>query len=120
MDPAPPAANPTRSGGAWVLFTVAVGAAALMLPVAHDLAHLPPITGRRWVSGAQRAAADHRVTRDLVVWWSLFAVVVAALLRAPRRAAVAAALAIGVAVPVPALAHRTPLSNDMYRSAWTA
>ena len=103
-----------------LLLAAGVIAGLSMLPVAHDLAHLPPITGRRWASAAQRASVGRRAVRDLAIWWGLFLVVAAVLTRAPRRAAVACALALGVAVPVAALAHRAPLSNDLYRYSWDA
>lgn len=119
-DPAPTATQPPGRVSARILIAVGVAAGLAMLPVAHDLAHLPAITGRRWVTAAARADADRRAVRDLAIWWSLFAVVAFALTRAPRRASVVVALALGVVVPVAALAHRAPLSNDLYRYAWDA
>lgn len=115
--PAPLAHPPRR--GAWAVLAVGVAAGLLILPVAHDLAHVVPIVGGpRWVSPAQRSADGHRVARDLLVWWALFAAAAATLARAPRRAAVAAALVLGVVIPVAALSHRATLSNDLYRYDW--
>ena len=41
-----------------VLIAIGVLAGLLMLPIAHDLAHLAPITGRRWTDAAARTTAD--------------------------------------------------------------
>ena len=89
-----------------------------MLPLAHDLAGAQQIVGHRWSSSGIRAATGHRIVRDLAGWWLLFVVAALALVRAPRRPAVVAAVGLGLMVSFAALAHRAPLSNDLYRYSW--
>ena len=70
-----------------------------------------------WADGA-RTAAQHEIFRDLGLWWGLFAVTAFALMRAPRRAAVAAALVLGTVAGIVSLVHTPVLSDDLYRYAW--
>jgi hypothetical protein len=94
---------------------VLAGVAALV--PAHLLTLVPPISRDFWPPGA-RTAALHAIGRDLGLWWGLFAVTAVALLRAPRRAAVGAALVLGTAAGLVSLVHTPVLSDDLYRYAW--
>jgi glycosyl transferase family 87 len=106
-----------RRGWGWVWWGVGVLAGLAALLPAHWLTAVPPISRDFWADGA-RTAAQHEIFRDLGVWWGLFAVTAVALLHAPRRAAVAAALVLGTAAGLVSLVHTPVLSDDLYRYAW--
>lgn len=101
----------------WIWLAVAVIAVIAAVVFAHAITHVTPISGRAWTPGA-KAAARRSLLVDIGVWWALFAIAVAALLRAPVRASVAVALSGGVALGVASLARVAILSNDLYRYAW--
>ncbi|GAC1444347.1 MAG: hypothetical protein NVS3B26_16130 [Mycobacteriales bacterium] len=52
------------------------------------------------------------------LWWAVYAVAVACVLRLPRRLAVGLLLMLAVAVRLAAIAPKAPLSDDLYRYAW--
>ena len=102
---------------AWVWWGVGVLAGVAALVPAHRLTTVPPISRDFWAPGARsQALAD--ITRDLSLWWGLFVVTAVALLRAPRRAAVATALVLGTAAGLVSLVSTAVLSDDLYRYAW--
>lgn len=103
-----------RSWG-WFALGLLAGGAALV--PAHLLTTVPPILHDSWAAG-ERIATLHVLARHLALWWVLFALTAYALLRAPRRPAVAAALALGAAAGLVSLVHSAVLSDDLYRYAW--
>lgn len=107
--------RPARASWWWLALAVLAVAAAVV--PAHAVSHVIPISGRRWADGA-RGHARHQLTVALIAWAVLFAVAVAALLRAPKRAAVVVSLLGGVVLGITSMARTAVLSNDLYRYAW--
>jgi len=60
----------------------------------------------------------HGLLAEILLWAAVGAAGALLLRRAPRRAAVAVALGLGLAVRLAALAPTAPLSDDLYRYAW--
>jgi len=107
---------PRRASGVPLL--VALLSALPCLWLAADIARQPSITGRVWPDPVVQFATRDRLLVDLGLWWLLFAVGTAAVLRSPRRLAVGATLVVAVLLRVAALDPVPTLSNDLYRYAW--
>lgn len=101
----------------WIWFVVGVVAGLAALVTAHLMTTLPRITRDNWGPGLFDATR-HSMLLYLGSWWVLFAITAVALLRAPRRASVAAASVLGLAGGVISVVPRALLSDDLYRYAW--
>lgn len=78
-----------------------------MIVLAQRTGLQPGIIGRRY-----------ELLNEIMLWWAVFALGAACVLRAPVKAAVGLVVVVAIALRLAALAPVAPLSDDLYRYAW--